>query len=414
MYGKADLAPGARWADRLTAALSWQRQHERRSNDQGHIINGGRDDIDVVEARTRVRPRAWAVGDQLRLRVPYGADASAEQVSSSGWFTLPRSDVIRHDPRGQYVEGSQYQQGGAWLAPRLEIGDRLTLRAGGRWAFAAAQSPAEQESDTAAIDKVWSAVVASAGLVAKPVKGVTVQVGLDQGFRPPNLDDLTARQLTGQGRQLENPALTPERSTSVDLGVRVQRRRWYAQAWLFQTWLSDAMERQRTTCPAGDRECAAARRAPPVRLINLPGAARLTGAEADAGWRPGGGLELRGFGTWTVGEDGDGTPLSRVPPLQGGAEATWRQPGTGAYIGAGLRWSADQDRLSDGDLLDSRIPYGGTPGFAVAELRLGMRWSDHVRLRAVIDNVTNQPWRVHGAGVLGTATSATITLELTP
>lgn len=407
VYSKLDL-------QRLTATLSWQRQHERRANDTGYIVNGGRDDIDVLEARMRASLRPIKLGEGLRLRLPYGVDATREHVSSAAWFTLTDSEVTRTDSRGQYVDGSRYHQGGAWVAPRLDLGRAWTLRAGGRWALAAAGSPADEASDTAAVDRQWSAGLLSAGAIWRATDRATVTVGVDQGFRPPNLDDLTARQLTGQGRQLENPDLEPERSVSAELGVELAGRRWFGRTALFRTWLTGAMERRRTTCPAGDRPCAAARHAPPVSLENLPGVASLHGVEADLGWRPGGGLELRSFATWSQGEDGQGEPLSRVPPLQGGGEATWRQAGTGNYIGTGLRWSADQDRLSQGDELDSRIPYGGTPGFAVAQLRFGLRAGDRLRLRAVLDNILDSPWRVHGAGVLGPGTSATLSLEITP
>ena len=421
VYSKAELAPGTAFVDRMTAAVSWQRQHERRRNSRNSAVTGGRDDIDVFEVRTRLHHKEVSLAEGLTLRLPYGLDASAERVASTKWTTLSDSGITRLDPRGQYLDGSRYHQGGAWLAPRLDLGDDWTLRAGARWAFAMARAPGDEESDTAAVDRGWSAAVASAGVRWAATEGVTFRLNVDQGFRPPNLDDLTARQLTGQGRQLENPDLTPERATSVELGVALTGRGWFAQGWAFQTWLTDGMERRSTDCPDNDRECDGTRRAKPFRLTNLPGTAILRGLEADAGCRPARGVEARGFAAWAWGEgpspvqgEEDLTrPLSRVPPMRAGGELTWREAGTGTYIGGAVFWSADQDRLSFGDTQDSRIPFGGTPGFTVAELRLGLRWNERVTLRAVLENILNDPWRVHGSGVLGAGSGATITLETT-
>ena len=59
-------------------------------------------------------------------------------------------------------------------------------------------------------------------------------------------------------------------------------------------------------------------------------------------------------------------------PLNGTVEARWRHR-SGIYAGAALRWAAEQRRLSLGDRTDARIPDGGTPAFAVVDLRLGVR-----------------------------------------
>jgi iron complex outermembrane receptor protein/hemoglobin/transferrin/lactoferrin receptor protein len=105
-------------------------------------------------------------------------------------------------------------------------------------------------------------------------------------------------------------------------------------------------------------------------------------------------------------------PLSRVPPLHGTVEAT--APWAWGYASAALRWAAPQDRLAPADLSDPRIPPGGTPGYAVVDLRAGARLDGHARVGVVLENVLDAAYRYHGSSINGPGRSALVWLELTP
>jgi outer membrane receptor protein involved in Fe transport len=81
-------------------------------------------------------------------------------------------------------------------------------------------------------------------------------------------------------------------------------------------------------------------------------------------------------------------------------EARWGHS-SGAYVGAAMRWATDQTRLSISDQNDPRIPLGGTPGYVVADLRVGWRLSRWMRINAVLENITDAAWRVHGSAING-------------
>jgi hypothetical protein len=71
--------------------------------------------------------------------------------------------------------------------------------------------------------------------------------------------------------------------------------------------------------------------------------------------------------------------------------------------------SARQDRLDPvRDDTDERIPPGGTPGFATLNMRMGRTLGrcDQHRLSLSLENITDQPYLVHGSGVLGTGFTA--------
>ena len=105
-------------------------------------------------------------------------------------------------------------------------------------------------------------------------------------------------------------------------------------------------------------------------------------------------------------------PLSRIPPLGGTAELRhgWER----GYVGAGLRWARAQTRLAPSDRGDPRIPFGGTPGYVVVDLRAGWRFGDRVRTNVVLENVGDAAYRHHGSSINGAGRSLVLNLELTP
>jgi len=418
-YAKAELKPGWGPLDGLDVALGYQRQHERRRNDTV-FINGGIDNDDMWALRVSGRSRSLGLSDRLSLQVLYGVDGTWERIESQAWTImdfsrgLPDSDTVitRYRSRGQYVDGSRYANAGGWSTARLSLFDELTLRLGGRAAAATATVPTDVDSDTSGLDDRWLAVVGQAGAVWQPVAGLSVFASLEQGFRPPNLDDLSGRQITGQGYQINNPDLLPERTLTGEVGLRWASSWLEAEGWLFRTWGRDWIDRSDAECPPSlQRECAAARWAPPVQLVNLTGVAVIEGAEAQARIRLPRHFKITGTVAWARGEgdspleheQGERRPLSRIPPLNGTAELRWREPRSGFYAAVATRWAGDQDRLSFGDESDSRIPPGGTPGYVVYDLRAGVRRPGRFEAHATLENFTDAPYRIHGSSVNGAA-----------
>jgi hemoglobin/transferrin/lactoferrin receptor protein len=89
--------------------------------------------------------------------------------------------------------------------------------------------------------------------------------------------------------------------------------------------------------------------------------------------------------------------LDRLMPLTVRAGLRWERGATWAEalgIAAG-----DADKLSTRDQADTqRIPPGGTPGYAVLHLAAGRTVNEHLRLRAGVDNVFDEDYRIHGSG----------------
>ncbi|MCK6573912.1 TonB-dependent receptor [Myxococcota bacterium] len=429
VYGKGQLSPGLDGLQKLTVGLGFQRYHEKRRLERplSYTTLIGRDDVDMLEGYLQAETATLTLGTAaLRLRTDYGASATREAITSRAWTiftssTTGASTVFPQD-RGVYLDESGFFQAGVYAQPSLTLYERVTLRGGARVGFARAEAPAEAESASAAVDQSWTMAVFNGGAEWRIFRTLTLLGAVEQGVRPPNLDDLTARQATGRGYQLENPALAPERALTVETGLRFERSRGLIEAWAFRTTIDGAMERRRATCPPGNFECGANRA--PLQLVNTDGTAVVEGLEGLIQGRLPHGFAFGAGITYTRGEsdnpmrgladqvaDRKRVPLSRIAPLNGNVDVSWHGPRDGLYVGATWWWAALQDELSYGDTIDARIPRGGTPGFDRFDVRAGLRIPDRFALSLVFENATDAAYRVHGSSINGPGRGLVVNVE---
>jgi outer membrane receptor protein involved in Fe transport len=411
------------------ATLSWQRQHEQRTYDRPafSVIDLGTDDVDTFGSTVRISPPALALAGRP-LRLTLGGDGALDLLSSSALTRFTNLQVELQRSRGQYMEGSRYFTGGLFADGTWEPHPLLTTRAGTRLGLALARAPADAESGTQPVERAWVPWVGHAGLEWRTLPGLSLLAHLDHSFRAPNLDDLTSRQQTGPGFQFENAALGPERATTLELGARLRTRRLSAEGWAFATRLDGAILRRPrdvADCPPSTPQCNASWSR--FQLANARSASTLFGLEGHARVRLPASLTLNAGVAWAWGEGPNPAdppsnpstpyaprlPLSRVPPLNGTAELLWSHP-SGFSASTGLRWALMQDRLALADRSDARIPMGGTPGYAVVDVRASWRLSTRLVLAAVLENVGDAAWRSHGSSVNGPGRGLIVSLETTP
>ena len=406
------------WAVASKLSFSRQSQHERRRYDRpgAQALNQGQDDLTAYGFSWHAKTLPIT---PLRLSLRYGADVWTDRVTSSASTTLFNLQQTFPASRGQYLSGSSYSSRGLWSQLHLRLFDTLNLRAGGRLSHVQANAPPDPASGSQGVDQTWSPRAANAGLEWWASQWLTLTLSQDGAFRAPNLDDLTSRQRTGPGFQIENPALSPERAATTEIGARIAQNTLEFQAWVYRTVLDQAIvrtSRDLDACPPNTPGCTTtwAR----LQLVNLTAPALILGTEASLLLRLPHHLGLRATASLIHGDgptppvrartrtpsDTSRTPLSRIPPAQGTLEVLWRATlAEGPYLGGALRWARLQDRLSLGDQSDERIPLGGTPGFAVVDLRGGWRFDLQSGVYIVFENVLDSAYRVHGSSVNGPA-----------
>lgn len=425
LYGAidADLGPAA---EEARVVVSWQKQHERRAQERpsSFVLNGGRDDVDTFGVLMRAATAPLRLEAPVSMRLRYGIDAYRDTVESVAWLTFTDLDITRVRSRGQYLDGSSYAWGGAWSEAEVTLLNEVVVRIGGRISHMEAKAPGDDPSGTLPVDRSWTTPVGNVGIEWWTTPWLTLLASADQGFRAPNLDDLTSRQQTGPGFQFENAALEPEEALTLEVGAQVASTWVELDAWVYHSTLEGSIARaprNSQECPPDTRQCGSSWSR--FQLVNLPGEAVIWGAEGSVKLKLPAGFSVRSTLSYAWGDGpnpqerpADPTlayeervPLSRIPPLNGSVEALWR--GYGAWFGAAMRWATLQDRLALGDISDERIPRGGTPGFQVYDLRAGYRWDRHLMGALVVENITDEAYRYHGSSVNGPGRGLVFSLE---
>lgn len=398
-------------------ALSYQRQHERRTFDRpgSFAKNIGRDAVNTLGLTASFQGQKKQVRPGIQVRLDAGADAYFDFVTSAAWTSFTDVDATIALSRGQYIDGSRYGQGGVFVESEAMVGDRLILRAGGRAAFAAANAPADPISGTKPVSQIWPIAVGHLGAELRLVKPLSLMVSLDRSYRAPNLDDLTSRQQSGPGFQFENADLEPEKALTFEGGLRFSNGAITAEAWGYYAAMDQAIIRSLRSvadCPAETPQCGSSWSR--FQLVNALGTSTIAGFELSAKARFPLGFDTRFSLSYAYGAGPnpqarpadprlpylERVPISRIPPLNGSIEGRWAHP-LGIYLGASLRWATLQDRLAPTDLTDARIPQGGTPGFAVVDLRTGYRIQRALTVAIVLENIGDAAYRYHGSSING-------------
>jgi outer membrane receptor protein involved in Fe transport len=424
-YGVYEGTRGPAAAEHVRLTLSYQRQHEARQERRGSpstTLLTGEDDVHTGGTALAIDTREFEVAPWATLGGRYGADLYWDRLGSKEQLTFTDVGISVARPRGQYLDGAQYVTSGVFAEAHTELLEAIRVRTGGRMAVAAAMAEGETETESAAVNEQWVTAVGNAGIAADAVPWLTFVLNVDQGFRAPNLDDLTSRQQVGPGYQYENAGLRPERSLSLEVGTLAGNRWFELEAFAFRTTIRDLIQRASRSpeeCPMNEPSCVASRNR--FQLVNLEGQAVVMGAEGSMRVYLPLDFEVRATISYAWGEGANPlygrpfepgrVPLSRIPPLNGLAEAGWRSTRYGAYVMGTVWWAREQTRLAPQDRVDARIPEGGTPGYVVLDVRGGYQLAPWVRAAVVLRNLRDSPYRHHGSSINGAGRSLVMELQ---
>lgn len=429
IYAAYEGEPDRAFLHSARATLSFQQQHERYTlhRPSAYVSNTGRDEVFTAGSSFKGATRTARPNAVLRLRLEYGIDTYLDFVQSHAWISFDDIDHTRALSRGQYIDGSRYLYGGAFLQGSMGVTEWLRLHAGVRASWIHAESPEDPESRSAAVQRTWIPGVWNAGLEIAPTRPFSFIANVDRSFRAPNLDDLTSRQQTGPGFQFENARLEPEHTMSYEAGVRLKSI-VNAEVRGFITHLYDAIlrsPRSADKCPENTPQCEASWNR--FQLVNAADLSVLYGVEGVADLSLENRLRVRTAIAWTFGEGpntGDPpsdpnlnyekrVPLSRVPPMNGSVELTWNCRFGFAFSGM-VRWATAQTRLALSDVSDERIPQGGTPGFAVLDLNVSYRPHPNYLVSVACENLFDTAYRYHGSSVNGPGRGIMLLVSFAP
>jgi hemoglobin/transferrin/lactoferrin receptor protein len=228
-----------------------------------------------------------------------------------------------------------------------------------------------------------------------PISATTrISIASYTAFRAPNINDLSSFGAFNYGIEIPNPNLKPEKSVTGEIGIKHGSEQFEGALNFFSTQLTDMIERIPALLNGQDSLDG-------EKLYKKANFARafISGFEADAVYYFNNAFSAYFNLTYTYGHNiTNDEPIRRIPPTFGRLGLNYIENG---FTGS-IEWLAasKQSRLSKGDISDSRIPEGGTPGWNILNLRLGYKWN-HLHITGGINNIFNQAYRTHGSGVDG-------------
>ena len=224
------------------------------------------------------------------------------------------------------------------------------------------------------------------------------------GFRAPNISDLgTLGDRPGNRFNIPNTNLREEQVQQLDVGVRKHTENLRFELMIYALRFDDRI----TSVFTGDvtpdgRDI--------VQSVNAADTS-VHGAEAGLDIDIADNVTAHAVLNYTWGRETIGTeaaqPADRIPPLSGkfvlqiDLNAEWSAE-------SWLRFSADQDRLSDRDIRDVRINPDGTAGWASLGAKATWMPNDVWAIDLVADNVLDKQYRVHGSGIDATGRNFSI------
>ena len=392
-----------KWADSLQVTGFWNRQEEgsqeirTRTPTRQTDLN---DRQDVLGVGVEVGLFPW---DSHRL--VYGLDYSRQKIRSSGQNVdlVTRSVTPR---RGNWTDGATYESLGVYIQDRIKIRDRVTLTVGGRYGRFASAGAEDSSVGRLDLRSIQADLTGALSAVVHLTPRLNLVGSLSRGFRAPNLDDISVFSDRGaEGIEIPNPGTKPERILTLEGGVKFASPSLEGSTFYYNSNLTDLLIRAGGTVdglPFFDLNRNGTRQAGESLVLQRKntGEAQIHGLEAAGRWLPHPRISVFGNYTRTAGDDRTaGVPLARIPPGFGTAGLRWsgvsRARGWAELVYA---FAAAQRRLNPSDVADTRIGPKGTDGFNVFHIRGGATLG-RLRLRAAIENLTDQRYKYHASGV---------------
>ncbi|MFO1492642.1 MAG: TonB-dependent receptor [Kiritimatiellia bacterium] len=302
------------------------------------------------------------------------------------------------------ADDSSYDSLGLFAQDEFKLAEDVRAIAGARYTRSSVDAGRYEDpvsGDPASFSQDWDNASLSGRLLYDVAKNASLFAGVSQGFRAPNLSDLT-RLDVARSDEVEVPStdLDAEQFLSVEAGGRVAGADGCSgSVSVFHTRIDDLIQRTPTGESNEDGRL--------VRKTNS-GDGYVQGVEAESLLRLSETLSLRGAVTWMEGEIDSyvssepvltSDHLSRLMPLTGQV-ALRHTPSDTGWVELIFTAGADQDHLSDSDRRDSeRIPPSGNVAYEVFTLRGGIELAEDLNLSLAVENLFDREYRILGSGV---------------
>jgi hemoglobin/transferrin/lactoferrin receptor protein len=342
-----------------------------------------------------------------RHTLEYGIQSYRDVVQSykNSYQTL--ASEAEPSIQGPVGDDADYMTGSAYLQGNFSITRSFDIMSGARYTVVGARVEKFEDPETgdeSNLNKHYEKLVGNLKLSYKPefLNGYRFFTGAAQGFRAPNLSDLT-RLDDARTNVLEVPSsqLDPEDFVSYELGLEVDKGPLRSKLALYHT----AIKNMITLKPVSESNAQTV-----LTEKRNAGQGYVQGIELDVEYFFTQKLSARLFHNQmdsavdsypSTADEVKTGPLSRMLPATTKLMTSYNSPM--AKITLAISRAEDQNKLSFDDKNDTqRIPPDiGTPGYITADLSLAHRFywlSPDSWLRLTIENIGDVSYRVHGSG----------------
>ncbi|PHR92581.1 MAG: hypothetical protein COA69_07020 [Robiginitomaculum sp.] len=358
--------------------------------------------------------RLWAANAVFEstlsgAQLSYGLDYSFEHIDSDRTDFDPLTNTRTPRIQGPVGDDASYQQTGVFVQGGFSLSDALELEIGSRFSHIRADIGRFEDPfahNPISFDKGWSDISSSVRVRYKWGNQTrsNIWASVSEAFRAPNIADISR---FGRSRSTEfevaSLALKPEKFITGEIGYRFSTQVIRVSASYYYTDMHDYID----TVPTGrivDGLFEVSKRN--SASGHVQGIEIMANIELDAGF------SIESHATWLEGNLSRPVsggiiitePISRIMPLTGYLALNWTGKnlsgfGQDIWARAELTLAGKADKLSTGDKEDTqRIPVGGTPGYALLNLKSGWHLSDNLQLTLSLNNVLNEAYRTHGSG----------------
>ncbi|MFH0887957.1 MAG: TonB-dependent receptor [Planctomycetota bacterium] len=385
--------------DKAKFSLSYQSQDEqlfrKRSNNK---MERSGFDVNTLGLSAQME-RTTSLG-----RFVYGTEFYRDNVDSFSKKYLASGAIDTIEIQGPVADDAVYDLVGVFIQDEYPLKPSLNLTSGVRYNQASidadkVKDPTIITPTTIAISDSWSNLSGNLRLSYMPTEKWNIFGGVSQGFRAPNLSDLSRLDIA-LSNEIETPSpnLKPENYLSIEAGAKTGSGKLNSQCAFFYTIINDIIVRYPTGITiTGLNE---------VQKANV-GDGNIYGFELKVNyllnntWSVfGGGSSQRGqVDTYISAGVKERCPMSKIPPAM--AILGIRRTDVSGKWWAELetKMANNQNRLSPLDKLDTqRIPPDGTPGYTIYNIRGGINISKNFKASLGIENISNRDYRIHGSG----------------